>query len=54
MGVGTPVRYDLVAGNERKLFSLSSINGSLFLEKEIDLDQEDSLPGLLIFLYIKY
>lgn len=46
-GVATTVRYDLVSGNERKLFSLNNVNGSLFLDKEIDLDAEVSLPGEL-------
>lgn len=45
MGVGAPVRYELISGNDRRLFYLNPINGTLFLEKEIDLDSETSLPG---------
>lgn len=49
----TPVRYDILAGNERKLFHLDHINGSLFLEREIDLDAERSLPGNTFVLQIQ-
>lgn len=41
----SPLRYELVSGNERKLFQLDPFNGTLFLEKEIDLDDESNLPG---------
>ncbi|XP_041968077.1 cadherin-89D isoform X2 [Aricia agestis] len=44
-GVAAPVRYELISGNERRLFLLSALNASLFLEKEIDLDAEPTLPG---------
>ncbi|GBP73817.1 Cadherin-89D [Eumeta japonica] len=52
-GLNTPLQYEIVAGNERKLFSLNKINGSLFLEKEIDLDIETSLPGNTFMLQIQ-
>lgn len=45
-GIDTPLRYDLISGNERHLFSLDSNNGSLFLKREIDLDSERALPGI--------
>lgn len=49
-GVSAALRYELVAGNERKLFSLDPRNGTLFLDKEIDLDAEASLPGIVYFI----
>lgn len=39
------LRYELISGNERKLFSLDPFNGTLYLEKEIDLDAESGLSG---------
>lgn len=45
LGVNAALRYELIAGNERKLFSLDPRNGTLYLEKEIDLDAEANLPG---------
>lgn len=48
-----PIRYDIVAGNDRKLFSLNSHNGTLFLENEIDLDRETRLPGNTFVLQIQ-
>ncbi|XP_046967543.1 cadherin-89D [Vanessa cardui] len=52
-GVAAPVRYELVSGNERRLFLLSALNGSLFLEKEVDLDAETALPGNTFVLQIQ-
>ncbi|XP_052739756.1 cadherin-89D isoform X1 [Bicyclus anynana] len=52
-GVAAPVRYELVSGNERRLFLLSALNGSLFLEKEVDLDAEPPLPGNTFVLQIQ-
>lgn len=49
----TPVRYDIIAGNERKLFYLDHTNGSLYLRREIDLDSERSLPGNTFVLQIQ-
>ncbi|XP_072949863.1 cadherin-89D isoform X2 [Epargyreus clarus] len=51
-GVAAPVRYELVAG-ERTLLSLSPLNGSLFLEREVDLDDEPSLPGNTYVLQVQ-
>lgn len=45
LGVNDPLRYEIVAGNEKKVFSLDSRNGSLFLEKELDLEAENGLSG---------
>lgn len=36
--------YDIISGNERRLFWVNPSSGMLFLEKEIDLEEE-SLPG---------
>ncbi|XP_026498346.2 cadherin-89D isoform X2 [Vanessa tameamea] len=52
-GVAAPVRYELVSGNDRRLFLLSALNGSLFLEKEVDLDAETALPGNTFVLQIQ-
>ncbi|KAJ8945983.1 hypothetical protein NQ318_017099 [Aromia moschata] len=51
--IDAPIRYDIIAGNERHLFSLDHVNGSLFLEREIDLDAERSLPGNTFVLQIQ-
>lgn len=53
VGVAAAVRYDLVSGNDRMMFSLDSINGSLFLEKEVDLEREHGLPGNTFILQIQ-
>ncbi|XP_047517849.1 cadherin-89D [Pieris napi] len=52
-GVAAPVRYELVSGNERRLFTLSPLNGSLFLDREIDLDAETAPPGNTFMLQIQ-
>ncbi|XP_026333507.1 cadherin-89D isoform X6 [Hyposmocoma kahamanoa] len=52
-GVNSPVRYELISGNERKLFSLNPFNGTLFLDREIDLDAENNLPGNTFSLQIQ-
>ncbi|CAH0723464.1 unnamed protein product, partial [Brenthis ino] len=52
-GVAAPVRYALAAGDARGTFRLSALNGSLFLEREIDLDAETSLPGNTFVLQIQ-
>ncbi|XP_058813013.1 cadherin-89D isoform X2 [Topomyia yanbarensis] len=44
--------YSIVSGNERKLFWMSSETGTLFLQKEIDLEAE-SLPDNTITLQIE-
>ncbi|KAL1491992.1 hypothetical protein ABEB36_012502 [Hypothenemus hampei] len=51
--IDTPIRYDIIAGNERHLFYLDHVNASLFLEREIDLDAERSLPGNTFVLQIQ-
>ncbi|XP_046736319.1 cadherin-89D isoform X1 [Diprion similis] len=51
--INARIRYDLTAGNERGFFHLNPENGSLFLEREIDLDAERSLPGNAFSLQIQ-
>jgi len=51
--IDTPIRYDIIAGNERHLFYLDHVNASLFLEREIDLDAERALPGNTFVLQIQ-
>ncbi|XP_058809929.1 cadherin-89D [Phymastichus coffea] len=41
--IDVPVRYDIISGNERGLFHLDPRNGTLFLERAIDLDAERNL-----------
>ncbi|CAH0674179.1 unnamed protein product [Spodoptera exigua] len=53
LGVNAALKYELVAGNDRKLFSLDSRNGTLFLDKEIDLDAESNLPGNTFVLQVQ-
>ncbi|KAM3959946.1 LOW QUALITY PROTEIN: cadherin 89D [Aphomia sociella] len=52
-GLNAALRFELVAGNERKLFSLDPLNGTLYLEKEIDLDAEIGLPANTFVLQIQ-
>lgn len=44
--------YDIISGNERKLFRVNANNGVIFLQKEIDLEEE-SLPGNTFVLQIE-
>lgn len=44
--------YDIISGNERKLFKVNPANGVIYLEKEIDLEEE-SLPGNTFVLQIE-
>nr|CAD7198727.1 unnamed protein product [Timema douglasi] len=53
LAIATPVRYDLIAGNDRHLFSIDPRNGSIFLEQELDLDQERTLPGNTFVLQVR-
>lgn len=53
VAIDTPIRYDIIAGNERHLFSQDHVNGSIFLEREIDLDSERALPGNTFVLQIQ-
>ncbi|XP_012259272.2 cadherin-89D isoform X2 [Athalia rosae] len=51
--INARIRYDLTAGNERGFFYLDPDNGSLFLEKGVDLDAERNLPGNTFSLQIQ-
>ncbi|XP_045465404.1 cadherin-89D [Harmonia axyridis] len=53
VAIDAPIRYDIIAGNERHLFSQDHVNGSIFLEREIDLDSEKALPGNTFVLQIQ-
>ncbi|KAK9881180.1 hypothetical protein WA026_014528 [Henosepilachna vigintioctopunctata] len=53
LAIDAPIRYDIIAGNERHLFSQDHVNGSIFLEREIDLDSERALPGNTFVLQIQ-
>lgn len=53
LAINAPVRYDIIAGNERQLFSLNPQNATLFLEREIDLDRESNIPGNTFVLQIQ-
>lgn len=53
LGVNAELKYELVSGNDRKLFFLNPQNGSLYLEKEIDLDAETNLPGNTFVLQVQ-
>ncbi|XP_067624106.1 cadherin-89D [Eurosta solidaginis] len=44
--------YELISGNERKLFRVNPNNGILYLQKEIDLEEE-SLPGNTFVLQVE-
>uniref|UniRef100_A0A1I8QBI2 Cadherin domain-containing protein n=1 Tax=Stomoxys calcitrans TaxID=35570 RepID=A0A1I8QBI2_STOCA len=44
--------YDIISGNERKLFRVNPNNGIVYLQKEIDLEEE-SLPGNTFVLQIE-
>ncbi|XP_014239374.1 cadherin-89D [Cimex lectularius] len=50
LAINATVRYDIITGNDKHLFYLDPQNGTLFLEKEIDLD---TLPGMLFTLQIQ-
>lgn len=52
IAIDAAIRYDILAGNDRHLFYLDHVNGSLFLEREIDLDAERSLPGNTFVLQV--
>ncbi|CAB3227459.1 unnamed protein product [Arctia plantaginis] len=53
LGVNATLKYELVSGNERKLFFLNPQNGTLYLEKEIDLDAETGLSGNTFVLQVQ-
>ncbi|KAK0161476.1 hypothetical protein PV327_009943 [Microctonus hyperodae] len=50
--INTPIKYTIVSGNERGLFKIDSKNGTLFLERSIDLDAENSLQNNSFILQI--
>lgn len=44
--INSEIRYEIIGGNERGYFYLNPDNGSLFIEREIDLEKERNyLPG---------
>ena len=47
------MRYDIISGNDAGTFHLDPRNGSLFLERAIDLDAERNLPGNTFVLQIR-
>jgi hypothetical protein len=53
LALDAPVRYDIIAGNDRHLFAVDARNGSLFLEQELDLDKERTLPGNTFVLQLQ-
>lgn len=48
--INASLQYDLISGNERHLFTINQQNGSLFLERELDLD---TLPGNTFTLQVQ-
>ncbi|XP_059611787.1 cadherin-89D [Phlebotomus argentipes] len=50
--INSSLIYDIIAGNERRLFRVNPANGMLYLEKEIDLEEE-SLPGNTFVLQLE-
>lgn len=44
--------YDIISGNERNLFSVNPANGIVYLNREIDLEEE-SLPGNTFVLQLE-
>jgi len=53
LAIDAAVRYDIISGNDRHLFSVNGQNGSLFLEQELDLDKERTLPGNTFVLQLQ-
>ncbi|XP_069700620.1 cadherin-89D [Periplaneta americana] len=53
LAIDAPVHYDIIAGNDRNLFAVDGRNGSLFLEQELDLDKERTLPGNTFVLQLQ-
>ncbi|XP_049863722.1 cadherin-89D isoform X2 [Schistocerca gregaria] len=41
--LNAPLRYDIVSGNEQRLFLLDAQNGSLFLERELDRERHSGV-----------
>lgn len=44
--------YEIISGNERKLFRVNPNTGIMYLQKEIDLEEE-SLPGNTFVLQLE-
>lgn len=44
--------YEIISGNERKLFRVNPNNGIMYLQKEVDLEEE-SLPGNTFVLQVE-
>lgn len=44
--------YEIISGNERKLFRINPNNGIMYLQKEVDLEEE-SLPGNTFVLQVE-
>ncbi|PSN37469.1 Cadherin-89D [Blattella germanica] len=53
LAIDTPVHYDIISGNDRHLFAVDGRNGTLYLEQELDLDREKSLPGNTFVLQLQ-
>ncbi|CAB0038612.1 unnamed protein product, partial [Trichogramma brassicae] len=51
--IDVPMRYDIISGNDAGTFHLDPRNGSLFLERAIDLDAERNLPANTFVLQIR-
>lgn len=50
--INSTLIYDIIAGNERNLFTVNPTSGDIFLEREIDLEEE-SLPGNTFVLQLE-
>mgnify|MGYP002715766576 CR=1 FL=1 len=51
--INTPVKYSITTGNDKGYFYIDPVNGTLFLEKEIDLEKESLLIGNTFNLQIQ-
>lgn len=53
LAIDAPIHYDIISGNDRHLFAVDGLNGSLFLDQELDLDMERTLPGNTFVLQLQ-
>jgi hypothetical protein len=53
LAIDASIQYDIISGNDRHLFAVDGHNGSLFLEQELDLDKERTLPGNTFVLQVQ-
>jgi hypothetical protein len=53
LAIDASIQYDIISGNDRHLFAVDGHNGSLFLEQELDLDKERTLPGNTFVLQLQ-